>query len=423
MKFNPTFTSILKRCIRTGGIPMLLGEPGIGKSSFLEAIATELHTKCFTLACNQLADKADLTGARLVPEKVQVKQPDGTFVEKTEYSQVFYPHKTIMDAVRYAQENPTETPILFLDELNRTTPDITSALLSIPTARTIGNTKLPKNLRVVTAGNDKGNVTALDTASLTRFALFHVTPDAQKFLGLHGNLNQYVRNVISKNPATIFCTATAIPTVDPNNGQNNQGQAQQNANAGTDEIITDEETMSQLTTPRTIAKLSDFLNTLDQKDYLAMIQETYRNAEGLDVSVLQETIEGYTGPTLFSALLLAEISGSVMSIQPTVQQNAVAKPQVYDELKSCTDMMALTQKITALSESDASGCLAYAIYERADNSTIIPLLAGKCPDMPNPDFMNLCRAIVQNDYDTENLQTFMTTNCATSQKISMIAGV
>ena len=100
---------------------MLIGEPGIGKSSWVEALGEKMGTKCFTLAVNQLADKADLTGARLVP----VLKADGS--PSSEYEQVFYPHQVINQAIAYAEAHPAETPILFLDELNRTTPNVTAA--------------------------------------------------------------------------------------------------------------------------------------------------------------------------------------------------------------------------------------------------------------------------------------------------------
>ena len=67
MKFDNTLMLCVKKDLEKNLIPMLLGEPGIGKSSWLQNLANLMHTKCFTLACNQLADKADLTGARLVP--------------------------------------------------------------------------------------------------------------------------------------------------------------------------------------------------------------------------------------------------------------------------------------------------------------------------------------------------------------------
>ena len=50
-----------------GLTPALLGEPGIGKTAFLENLANDLKTKVFVLSVNKLAAKEDLTGARLVP--------------------------------------------------------------------------------------------------------------------------------------------------------------------------------------------------------------------------------------------------------------------------------------------------------------------------------------------------------------------
>ena len=120
MKFNDTLMLCVRRDLDNGLIPMLLGEPGIGKSSWLTNLANLMHTKCFTLACNQLADKADLTGARLVP------------TDNGEYKQVFYPHAVIHDAIEYAIAHPRETPILFLDELNRTTPMLRPKLCQFP---------------------------------------------------------------------------------------------------------------------------------------------------------------------------------------------------------------------------------------------------------------------------------------------------
>ena len=125
MKFDKTLLNIVIKNIQNDIIPMLLGEPGIGKSSWTMNLEELLHTKVFTLACNQLADKADVTGARLVPVNRIVKNKDVSTSEITDYEQHFYPHVVICEAINYALENPNETPILFLDELNRTTPDVT----------------------------------------------------------------------------------------------------------------------------------------------------------------------------------------------------------------------------------------------------------------------------------------------------------
>lgn len=60
-KFNDTLKTLVMHDLANNQIPMLLGEPGIGKSSWVEDLAKEMKTKSFTLACNQLADKSDLT--------------------------------------------------------------------------------------------------------------------------------------------------------------------------------------------------------------------------------------------------------------------------------------------------------------------------------------------------------------------------
>lgn len=112
-KFNSTLNKIVTTNLNTNKVPMLVGEPAIGKSSWVEALGEQLGTKTFTLQCNELSEKADLTGARTIPIDDA----------KTKFKQVFFPHADIMDAIEYARKNPDETPILFLDEINRTSSD------------------------------------------------------------------------------------------------------------------------------------------------------------------------------------------------------------------------------------------------------------------------------------------------------------
>ena len=134
-RFNNSLATLVSIDLKAGLVPMLIGEPGIGKSSWVRELASRLHARYFCLACNQLAAKEDMTGARLVP----IENPDGT----TDYEQRFWPHTVVKQAMRYATEHPDEQVLLFMDELNRTTPDVTSELLSIPTMRSIGDQEIP----------------------------------------------------------------------------------------------------------------------------------------------------------------------------------------------------------------------------------------------------------------------------------------
>lgn len=413
MKFDQTLMTLVRRNIEQNTIPMLLGEPGIGKSSWLTNLAALMHTSCFTLACNQLADKADLTGARLVPvTETQTDNNGNEILVTTGYKQVFYPHAVIHDAIEYAEKHPRETPILFLDELNRTTPDVTSEALSIPTLRSIGSKNLPNNLRVVIAGNDKGNVTSLDEASISRFVLYHVEPDVQTFFQIEPDLNPFIKTVLQTHPECIFCKKLIDAVAEKDNDDDT-------AEILVDDIIDDGEEMCQITTPRTISALSRFLNTFDNKELLQLLSTT-TTVDGQTISVLQEAIEGHVGHTTFSAFLLNEISNNCMNVNNQQTIKTVPKPNCYDTMKACTDMTQLNSFISSMSNNDKSGCLVYALYEPQDNGIYIRTLAPAINNMEKNDVSNLMALAHSNQLDSENVQTLLSTNTHISTTLSII---
>ena len=407
MKFNDVFQDTVEKIINNSKqVPMLLGEPGIGKSSWVEDLGRKLHTKVFTLACNQLADKADLTGARLVPVE--------TSTGETTYEQVFYPHAVIRRAIAYAIENPHETPILFLDELNRTTPDVTSELLSIPTLRAIGNTDLPENLRVITAGNDKGNITTLDEASISRFVLFPVEPDVETFIQVNTQLNPFVKTVLMQHPESLFCKMVQTVTSQSDDDDDDDGMTSIN------EILDDGEDMNQITTPRTITGVSNWLNCYDNAALMTLLQET-RNRDGEEVSLLQEIIEGFTGRTNFTKFLMAEIATNLMTVNNQSNVTSVPKPQCYDKMKQCPDITALNQFISTMSDHDKSGCLVYALYEKTDNKAYInAILASGITTLESNDMKSLMSLFGSDQLDDANVATFISNNAPLAVTLSSI---
>lgn len=407
MKFNDVFQDTVEKIINNSKqVPMLLGEPGIGKSSWIEDLGRKLHTKVFTLACNQLADKADLTGARLVPVE--------TSTGETTYEQVFYPHAIIRRAIAYAIENPHETPILFLDELNRTTPDVTSALLSIPTLRTIGNTDLPDNLRVIIAGNDKGNITTLDEASVSRFVLFPVEPDVETFIQVNTQLNPFVKTVLMQHPESLFCKMVQAVTSQSDDDDDDDGMT------SIDEILDDGEDMNQITTPRTITGVSNWLNCYDNAALMTLLQETH-NRDGEEVSLLQEIIEGFTGKTNFTKFLMAEIATNLMTVNNQSNVTSVPKPQCYDKMKQCPDITALNQFISTMSDHDKSGCLVYALYEKTDNKAYInAILASGITTLESNDMKSLMSLFGSDQLDDANVATFISNNAPLAVTLSSI---
>lgn len=362
MLFNEMLVDTTIDLLEAGRVPALMGEPGIGKSSFVEDVARRTNTRCFTLPCNLLADKADLTGARLVLD------------EKTGiWSQKFFPHDTISQAISYAKNNPNEQPILFLDEINRTTSDVTSGTLTLVTLRRIGNEDLPKNLRIIVAGNDKGNVTALDDASISRFAIINVAPDASTLIEILGdNLHPWVKKVLEKHPETVF-----VKNTNEQIAVDGQDDEDDDATVSVFDLFDGTEEIRPFATPRTIDGVSRYLNVLSFDKIVSLMATPSVTRDGRNISYLQEVIEGLTGNTSFTTLLMGIISDE-LSKGSTGTQNAqrVVKPRIYDKLKeaSKTSIDAINRVIATMTDNDASGCFVFAMYEREDNTTIIQAL-------------------------------------------------
>lgn len=363
MLFNELLVTTTIKLLDANRVPALIGEPGIGKSSFVEDVARRTNTRCFTLPCNMLADKADLTGARLVlDEKTGV------------WSQKFFPHSTISKAIRYAEANPNEQPILFLDEINRTTSDVTSGTLTLVTLRSIGDEDLPKNLRIIVAGNDKGNVTALDDASVSRFAIINVAPDASTLIEvLDKNLHPCVKTVLEKHPETVFVKNTNEQAV----ADSQDDDDDDNATVSVFDLFDGTEEIRPFATPRTIDGVSQYLNVLSFEEIASLMATPSTTRDGRHVSYLQEVIEGMTGNTSFTTLLMDVISDE-LSRGSTGNNNAqrVVKPRIYSELKEAakTSVDAVNQVVATMTDNDASGCFVFAMYEREDNAVIIKAL-------------------------------------------------
>lgn len=365
MKFNDALLESVKADLEVGLIPALMGDPGIGKSSFAKWLARSTNTKAFIVACNLLASKEDLTGARLMP----YTKSDGS----QGYRQEFFPHATIQAAIDYARENPRENPILLLDEINRTTADVTSGTLGMATDRVLGNEEFPPNLRMIVAGNDKGNVIALDEASISRFSIYHVEPEAGTLLSVLGDqINPWVKSVLVKHPHLVF--ERSKPEVFAVDGSDDDDDS--TTTASFSDLMDTGEEMRQITTPRTIEGASKFLNALPQ-DKLQEWLSTPAMIGDRQTTLLNEILEGKLGDTDFTTFLVAEIADSLASGQSntTITQLAAPKPSCFDDLKGAPSIDALEALIGTLSEHEKSGALLYALYERADNRRLIEHLA------------------------------------------------
>lgn len=400
MKFSSHLIDIIEADLAVGNVPALMGEPGIGKSSFVVSLARNMNTKAFVLPCNQLADKADLTGARLVAIN------DGQ-----SYTQVFYPHFVVQEAVDYALAHPKEEPILFLDEINRTTPDVTSAVLTLVTLRQLGSVVLPSNLRLMVAGNDKGNVTTLDEASLSRFAVYHVEPDGLALLEILGaKINRWVKSVLEANPDYVF--AKAIPS------GYEVSEDEQDSNSFESEyasLFDQGDDMLQLTTPRTIDNLSRWLNHVSEDTLRKWITTPATNSDYQNL--LQEVLTAHCGNTVFTLTLTETIISDLSNTAGGGSANMykLTMPSSYKQLITCTSAAELENAIKDLNSDEAEDCFVYSLYD-CDNKiapdialafyqNLTALSGDKLIDITrmvnssrhNPRSFNVIRSIPRND--------------------------
>lgn len=388
MLLNKNGVNIIKSDMKNGNlIPFLLGAPGIGKSSIIKAICEEEGWGFHEMLCNQIAMQADLTGCRTV----STTDENGNEI----FMQVFFPHAVVKAAIEEAKANPGKTVVLFLDEVNRTSAAVTSALLTFITARTIGTEKLPDNIKLVAAGNDDGNVITLDQASISRFILRHCQPDANVFLGL-GKIHPVIEDLLKTQPALIYQVHNA--TLDEE---------------GQEIFAEDDNEFQQIATPRTIMGLNKAL--LDNSSLIMNMGE----------DELKEYIAGFTGDTLFTEAVSAAILANKFKLVNPAKIEAPARPAVIDQFLSVaklTDIQDICKNMTDEQRADA---ILYMIYDRTTNynmyvSEVVATYEKNL--LVNGVMAKLNNIINSGEYNRDSYDAVVKANTPLSQSFQMIYG-
>lgn len=399
MKIDEMLIEIVKTDLEQGLVAALMGPPGIGKTSILRSIAKQEGTQAFVVACNLMADKGDLTGARLMPK-------DDTFVQS------FFPHAKIAEAIEYAIDHPFEHPILVLDEINRTNGDVTSGALGISTEREIGNMAIPANLGIAVTGNTKGNVVALDSASISRFSIYDVYPDAYVFMNHHGDaLNSWVKEALIESPESIF--EEPISAIAVTDGDDDDDDTATSVAA----VFESGDEMRQLTTPRTITYLSDWLNatTVDKlRSYLSAPGTTNQS------SLLSEVIAAKIGNTRLAALVLAKVAASVAANNGPSNLVAVTRPARFHELENANSITDLEAVLDTFAPDEIAASVIYLLSEPAPQERLIAATAEKLSVFSGPEIQLLLQVLGTRQFNGQNLDAFL---AVPNQVVISLAGV
>lgn len=404
MRFNDVLKKTMLAVLKTGRVAYLRGEGGIGKSKFLECFASEFGFSYYHLASNQLAEKADLTAVQYEPHPTKPRK-----------NPVYYPHKTIQNAIDFAEDNPTEKVLLFLDEINRTSSDVTSALLTLSTEREIGSERIPKNIYLVAAGNDHGNVTQLDTASISRFWVCDVEPDLKTFIKVNPNLHPTVKSVLEKNPDLLLCKESGIATK-TDDDKNNADQEAYSLEAD----LLDIDESRPYTAPRTITACSDWLQEFDNAT-LQGLMLTPGKMNGVEVTALHEILAGFVGETAFLADLEVALTESFRKITTTPQTiSNIQKPAQYDTIHTMPTVADIENSIINMNDTERDEMLLYCLYTSDDNDIILKALAENMTRI-SPIVANTLTTLRANGrIDDKNLASFYTNDTIITQNLKII---
>ncbi len=135
--------------LRAGNVPSIVGEAGLGKTALVEEVAEKMDAKLFTTVVS-LSEKGDL--AIPVPPLTS-----DSFVETKNHGRLanvqFGYSETLVSIIRYAEENPNQAIIWFLDEFNRGPQAVQSELMNLVLQRQINSLHLPETVKIVIAEN------------------------------------------------------------------------------------------------------------------------------------------------------------------------------------------------------------------------------------------------------------------------------
>lgn len=171
------------------------GSPGIGKSYIVNEIAKSNDYEIVDVRLSQL-DAVDLRGIPSIQNNQTIWMPP-----------VFLP--TDMDS----------KGILFLDELNSAPLSVQAAIYQLVLDRKIGEYSLPKEWRIVCAGNkidDKGIVFKLPSPLINR--MVHIVLEARyddfKIWAIKNNIHPYIIGFLGFRPDLL---ATEVPSASETN--------------------------------------------------------------------------------------------------------------------------------------------------------------------------------------------------------------
>ncbi len=207
---NMTLDQQIKKALRIGVIPFLVGPPGIGKTEILESQSK--HVKSYIMST---WSPTSFTGKDYVlPADVRTSvDKDGVTVTHTERALTGRAKPEWLTDIERELElakEDGEDVILFLDEFDKLTPDLQVFVNGIISENpTIGGWPVPKGVKIVLAGNTTVDSLASNKISSevsSRLMTIKVKPNVDEWIrwAIRNNIDPLVIAYIKNNRADLL---------------------------------------------------------------------------------------------------------------------------------------------------------------------------------------------------------------------------
>jgi hypothetical protein len=183
--------SMIAKFIRAQLVPMLVGSPGIGKSSIVHKIAKDYNLKVIDVRLSQ-CDPTDLLGFPHIMGTKAGYLPMETFPIEGDPIPEGY-----------------SGWLLFLDEMNGAPLAVQKAAYKLILDRMVGNHKLHKNVAIVGAGNldtDNAAVESMSTALQSRLVHMELVNDVEEWLywAYENGIDHRITSFIKFKPGQLY---------------------------------------------------------------------------------------------------------------------------------------------------------------------------------------------------------------------------
>lgn len=181
--------------LNSNNVPSIVGEAGVGKSALVEDLANRNNAKLFITVVS-LSEKGDLS----IPVPPLT---DKSFINTKSYGtladvQYGYSH-TLIEIIKYAEQNPHTNIYWFLDEFNRGSNGVQSELMNLVLQRQINSLKLPKQVNIIIAENPDSTMNGFEDSEYSVFSSDSAIKDRTTRIVMDVNVSDWLLWAKSKN--------------------------------------------------------------------------------------------------------------------------------------------------------------------------------------------------------------------------------